>query len=80
MNVFLVSFSYFLINFDGPVEAVKPIKDFMTRDIDIIRPRVLRKENEVGRPCHDGTCDFGELDDEKRRRLRVNLRNYIEKL
>lgn len=77
---FFCSFSYFLINFDSPADAIKPIKDYMTRDSDIIRPRVLRKEEEVGRPCQDGPCDFGELDDEKRRRLRLNLKNYVKKL
>ena len=74
------SFSYFLMNFDSPPEVPLELMDNLYRDGDIIRRRILRKEEEVGRPCDKGPCDYGELDDDKRKRLRINMKEFVKQL
>ncbi|KAK2161995.1 hypothetical protein NP493_1548g00001, partial [Ridgeia piscesae] len=71
---------YFLVNFDSSGTVLPSLLDHLQRDLDIIRPRVLRKEEEVARPCEKGPCDFGELDEDKRRRVKINLRTLVKKL
>ncbi|KAI0236850.1 28S ribosomal protein S6, mitochondrial [Lamellibrachia satsuma] len=72
--------TYFLVNFDSPGTPLISLLDHLQRDLDIIRPRILRKEEEVTRPCEKGPCDFGELDEEKKRTVKLNLRNLVKKL
>jgi len=52
----------------------------LSLDTDIIRPRILRAEEMVSRPCEHRTCDFGELTEEKRRQLYQDLKEFIVKL
>ena len=77
---YLFHCSYFLVNFDSPGTPLISLLDHLQRDLDIIRPRILRKEEEVTRPCEKGPCDFGELDEEKKRTVKLNLRNLVKKL
>merc|ERR1712170_184512 len=58
---------YYLIDFDSSGDSAKNIRESMQRNTDIIRPRILRKELEMARPCEGGSCDFGEMDGEKRK-------------
>ena len=69
-----------MINFDCPGTPLVNLLDHLQRDLDIIRPRILRKEEEVSRPCEAGPCDFGELDEEKRKTVKFNLKNLVKKL
>ncbi|XP_071497304.1 small ribosomal subunit protein bS6m-like [Diadema antillarum] len=37
---------YFVVDFDGPPTIVPPVMEYFRRDIDIIRPTVLRRDTE----------------------------------
>lgn len=52
----------------------------LSLDTDIIRPRILRAEEMVSRPCEHRACDFGELTEEKRIQLYKDLEQFIVKL
>ncbi len=69
-----------MMNFDSQTSLLPILKEHLQRDPDVIRPRILRKEQETGRPCADEPCTFGELTEESRKKLRKNLRGYVEKL
>lgn len=54
---------------DTPVEAIEDLTDNLQRDVDVIRPSILRKMEEFVAPCEKGPCQFGELinpDDDRR--------------
>ena len=46
---------------DIPASKVKPITDVLTQDKDVLKPTILRKQDEMDRPCEVGECFFGEL-------------------
>jgi hypothetical protein len=73
-------FSYFLIHFDSSPTAVTGLQEQLRLDTDIIRPRVLRAETVVSKPCQHRQCDFGELTDESRIRLFKDLKQFVRKL
>ena len=52
----------------------------LTLDPDIVRPRILRAEEMVSRPCEHRACDFGELTEESHLRIREESKTYIKKL
>ena len=68
------------MNFDSPSEILYPLKEQMAEDLDIIRPRILRREVEVGRPCDIKHCEFGELSPELRQEYIRDEKKYIKKL
>lgn len=71
--------NFFLIHFDSSAAGLSEVQSNLRREEDIIRARVLRREVEVGRPCQHGTCDFGEMNDEMRTRLRQQLKTFVQK-
>lgn len=73
-------FSYFLVNFDSPISVLEGLKEHMARDSDIIRRAILRKEEELRRPCETDPCHFGELNEEVRKKVYLELKNNIKKL
>ena len=73
-------YSYFLIHFECPAKPLRPLLEELRLDTDIIRPRVLRAEAMSSRPCEHRACDFGELTEEKRRRLLEDLKQFVQKL
>ena len=40
------SYRYFVVEFDGPPTIVQPLSDYFRRDIDIVRPTILRRDTE----------------------------------
>jgi len=72
--------SYFLIHFECPIEPLKQLVEELSLDKDIIRPRILRAEEMVSRPCEHRACDFGELTEESRTRLLQDLNQFVRKL
>jgi len=72
--------SYFLIHFECPTKPLRPLMEELSLDTDIIRPRILRAEEMVSRPCEHRACDFGELTEEKRIQLYKDLEQFIVKL
>ena len=72
--------SYYLIEFDSPPSIIEELKDHLSLDLDIVKPRVLRMEEEITRPCQNRPCDFGEMTLESRKRLKADLQNCIKKL
>ncbi|KAK2154699.1 hypothetical protein LSH36_260g05075 [Paralvinella palmiformis] len=73
-------FSYFIVSFDSPSEVLPAMRDHCRRDSDVIRPRILRREMELGRPCDHEQCEFGEMNEDLRKRLQINLNKYVKKL
>lgn len=71
---------FFVINFHSPSSLLPQLHDHLTRDMNVLRNRVVRKEVEVYRPCERQACDFGELTDEMRRRDRDLQQLCIKKL
>ena len=59
-----------MVNYDGPPDHLVDLKDYLNRDLDIIRPNILRKEMDVERPCDIGQCFFGELTDDIRAQVK----------
>merc|ERR1712141_488893 len=57
---------YMLFNFNSPVATLRPVKEILSEDLDVIRSKTLRKEVELGRPCQTKHCHFGELTEEAR--------------
>lgn len=72
--------SYFLIHFESPIKPLRPLMEELTLDPDIVRPRILRAEEMVSRPCEHRACDFGELTEESHLRIREESKTYIKKL
>ena len=69
-----------MVNFDSSVAPLASLRELLNRDLDIVRPRILRKEQELGRPCERAPCEFGELTDDLRQRLLANIREHVVKL
>jgi len=72
--------SYFLIHFECPSTPLRTVMAELKLDQDIIRPKMLRAEKMISRPCEHRACDFGELTEEKRRRLFADLRQFVQQL
>jgi len=72
--------SYVLIHFDSPPTLPVSLSEHFHLDTDIVRPRVLRMEEEVSRPCRHRPCDFGEMTEEMRSRLHKDLAQFVRKL
>merc|ERR1712018_317725 len=72
--------NYFIINFDSPNQAVPEVKNALSEDLDVVRRAVLRREVELGRPCDEKACHFGELTDASRQELIRDTAKYIKKL
>ena len=68
-SLYCIYFRYFLINFDSPVDTLVDLNDHLGRDLDIIRPRFLRKDEIFVRPCERGPCYWGEMTDEIKKDL-----------
>ncbi|CAH1799815.1 unnamed protein product [Owenia fusiformis] len=62
--------NYFIVNFDSSGKQLEHMKEYLERDIDVIRPSFLRKEKEFRRPCLDGPCFWGELTEEKSKEVK----------
>ena len=73
-------FRYIITNFDSNTAALPVLKDYLSKDLDVIRLRLLRKEVEVKRPCEEIPCDFGEINDAIRNKLAKDLTTSIKKL
>ncbi|XP_063403841.1 small ribosomal subunit protein bS6m-like isoform X1 [Mytilus trossulus] len=54
---------YFLLNFDSPVESLKPIKQGFKEHRDVVRAGLERTDQVLQKPCLDGPCQFGEIPD-----------------
>lgn len=72
--------NYVIAHFDSSIESMHTLRSTLSRDTNLIRSKLLRKEEEVSRPCEHGPCDFGEMDNEMRKRLHQQLSTYIQKL
>ncbi|ESO12414.1 hypothetical protein HELRODRAFT_62093 [Helobdella robusta] len=72
--------NYYIIKFDCPPNIVPDLKAHFNLDLDIVRPKILRQEKEISRPCHHRPCDFGEMNIDMRERLKDDLNKYIKKL
>ena len=72
--------SYFLIHFESPTAPLRTLVEELRLDTDIIRPRMLRAEKLISRPCEHRACDFGELTEESRTRLLQDLKQFVQKL
>lgn len=46
---------------DLPAQKIAPLNLVLSQDKDVLRPIVIRKEEEMPRPCEQGECFFGEL-------------------
>jgi len=57
------------MQFDSPTKTLVSLSEHLHLDLDVIRPRVLRMEEEVSRPCKHRACDFGEMSPEMQKRL-----------
>ncbi|XP_071113026.1 small ribosomal subunit protein bS6m-like [Haliotis cracherodii] len=71
--------NYVLINFDSSPESVTNIQDDLKRDVDIIRPSILRRDEDFVRPCLRGPCLFNELPNPDHER-RVWKRRVLKKV
>lgn len=80
VHLFVAIDSYFLIHFESPTTPLRLLLEELSLDTDIIRPRMLRAEKMVSRPCEHRACDFGELTEESRGRLSEDLKKFIQKL
>ena len=76
----LAANSYFVIHFESPTAPLRPLLEELTLDRDVIRPKLLRAEEMISRPCEHHACDFGELTPEKRTRLYRDLKQFVQKL
>lgn len=68
------------MSFDCPHQTLLPMKEQLAQDRSVIRPRILREEEELGRPCDEHVCAFGELTDDLRKILEHWDQKYIKKL
>ena len=68
------------MDFDAPVEDLDTINERLKMEEDIIRNVIVRKRAELGRPCDDQDCDYGELTDENRERNMKYRKQYMKYL
>ena len=68
------------MNFDSPSSLLPLLHDHMTRDMNVLRNRCTRKEQELYRPCQRSPCAGGEMTEEMRRKNRDLQQECIKKL
>ncbi|CAD5111274.1 DgyrCDS595 [Dimorphilus gyrociliatus] len=61
---------YFNISFDASPNSLTNLQDELERDVDLLNGQLYRRVKELCRPCEKEPCEFGELDDDKWRKVK----------